>query len=257
MKNKKVLIAIVFVIILLTTFVLFGFNHFYKNNSNDTNKELENGTTISMFFEQTENTGDYVEAVADGWPVSGYVFNSNMSYCENDSELTWENNKVKVKAYVKDKCYVYFDKVTYYWNDNFSYSSYQIGNTPTIKYTTLEQLQSNYSDFSNKPLYIKTTDKHEACSYGSNEFCLGANYWDTDATTTLNKILDDLENKLGVNPNMNVNTGVGNNNKYVWARSYNITYESHSNGSVVITNGTVSCSVGYDGSAYCYSGSYS
>ena len=45
------------------------------------------------------------------WPTEGYVFNANLSKCENGGELSWddENKRVLMSGNVSDKCYVYFD----------------------------------------------------------------------------------------------------------------------------------------------------
>lgn len=237
MKNKKILISIVFVIILLTTFVTIGFNHFYKDNNKESKKDFSDSTKISMFFETEINTGNYVEAVASSWPTDGYRFNANMSYCENDSELSWVNNKVVVKAYVKDKCYVYFDKVqTYYWNDGFSKTNYIYPNMPSTTYPTLAQLQSNYAQFSTNPIYIKSTNKHQACLYlesTGKEFCMGANYWDTDAETTKTKLQTAMESSLGTS-----------------ATSCNLR-----SGRALCTFGDHECGADSSGLVYCLSGS--
>ena len=108
---------------------------------------------------------------------------------------------------------MYFDgeKTYYYWNDSFTgtyrYScplgqkSSDGGTTWTsgspTTYPTLAQLQSNYANFANSPVYIKTTTKHEACLYyNSHEFCLSANYWDTDGLTTKTKLQTAMEAAL-------------------------------------------------------------
>lgn len=202
MKNKKILISIVFVIILLTTFVTIGFNYFYKDNKKESKKDFSDSTKISMFFETEINTGNYVEAVSSSWPTDGYIFNKNMSYCENDSTLKWQNNKIVVKAYVKDKCYVYFDKaLTNYWNIFPSSSSAYISpNLPPNYYTSFEDMAANSGQFATVPLYIKTIvgmDNQVCLFYNNNEFCIGPNYWDTNAATTLNKLQADMETSLG------------------------------------------------------------
>lgn len=45
----------------------------------------------------------------------GYVFNEQLSACENGSTLSWddENKRVLVEANVSDKCYIYFDVMPY------------------------------------------------------------------------------------------------------------------------------------------------
>ena len=105
-----------FFISLLILFVIgIVINHFkvdnvYEeenlNNSNNFNKG------ISMNLEQTAGAGDYKTVTQSEWPTSGYIFNSELSRCENGSTLSWDDTKktVIMQGNVSDKCYVYFDK---------------------------------------------------------------------------------------------------------------------------------------------------
>ena len=47
----------------------------------------------------------------NSWPTDGYVFNSELSKCENGGTLSWDktNKMVKFSGNISDKCYVYFD----------------------------------------------------------------------------------------------------------------------------------------------------
>ena len=66
-----------------------------------------------MNLEQTAGAGDYKTVTQSGWPTEGYKFNTELSRCENGSELSWDDTKkaVIVSGNLSDKCYVYFDKV--------------------------------------------------------------------------------------------------------------------------------------------------
>lgn len=44
-------------------------------------------------------------------PLFGYKFNSTLSFCKNNSNISFENDKVIVKAKKKDICYAYFDEM--------------------------------------------------------------------------------------------------------------------------------------------------
>ena len=104
-----------FFISLLILFVIgIVINHFkvdnvYEeenlNNSNNINKG------ISMNLEQTAGAGDYKLVTQSEWPTDGYIFNSELSKCENGSTLSWDDTKKSVimQGNVSDKCYVYFD----------------------------------------------------------------------------------------------------------------------------------------------------
>ena len=64
-----------------------------------------------MNLEQTAGAGDYKTVTQSSWPTEGYVFNEELSKCENGSTLSWNETKkaVIVSGNLSDKCYVYFD----------------------------------------------------------------------------------------------------------------------------------------------------
>ena len=64
-----------------------------------------------MNLEQTAGAGDYKTVTQSNWPTEGYKFNTELSRCENGSELSWDDTKktVIVSGNLSDKCYVYFD----------------------------------------------------------------------------------------------------------------------------------------------------
>ena len=64
-----------------------------------------------MNLEQTAGAGDYKTVTQSSWPTEGYKFNTELSRCENGSELSWDDTKkaVIVSGNLSDKCYVYFD----------------------------------------------------------------------------------------------------------------------------------------------------
>lgn len=102
--------GIIFIIIIISVLVYFN-----KNN-NDLENVLQNkkyNETISMMLETASGSGEYEKTTASGWPTDGYIFNAELSKCENGGELSWdaENNKVLMSGNTSDKCYVYFDKV--------------------------------------------------------------------------------------------------------------------------------------------------
>ena len=64
-----------------------------------------------MMLETEAGTGIYEETTASEWPTDGYVFNTELSKCENGGIVFWddESKSVKMKSNISDKCYVYFD----------------------------------------------------------------------------------------------------------------------------------------------------
>ncbi len=110
MKKRIMLSGILFIIIIIS--VLVCFNKREKNSENVLQNKKYN-ETISMMLETASGSGEYEKTTASGWPTDGYIFNAELSKCENGGELSWdaENNKVLMSGNTSDKCYVYFDKV--------------------------------------------------------------------------------------------------------------------------------------------------
>lgn len=102
--------GILFILIIIS--VLVCFNKRERNSENVLQNKKYN-ETISMMLETASGSGEYEKTTASEWPTEGYIFNAELSKCENGGELSWdaENNKVLMSGNTSDKCYVYFDKV--------------------------------------------------------------------------------------------------------------------------------------------------
>ena len=110
MKKKVMLISSVlltFVIVITTIFIV---------NKNSTNNEtvmkdkiISNNGFLTLMLEQSDGT--YRESTSNTWPGDGYIFNKELSSCQNGGELDYdsENNKVILYSNKSDGCYVYFD----------------------------------------------------------------------------------------------------------------------------------------------------
>ena len=112
MKKKYIILSII-TLVLLIAFVT-SFNYFKTSNTyveNNSNNQTKITKGISMNLEQTAGAGDYKTVTQSNWPTKGYKFNSELSRCENGSELSWDNAKktVIVSGNLSDKCNVYFD----------------------------------------------------------------------------------------------------------------------------------------------------
>ena len=112
MRKKYAIFTVIIFILLVTTFTYFNTlkqNNIYKENIENNQTKITKG--ISMNLEQTAGAGDYKTVTQSGWPTEGYKFNTELSRCENGSELSWDdtNKKVIVSGNLSDKCYVYFD----------------------------------------------------------------------------------------------------------------------------------------------------
>ena len=95
--------------------ICFVTRNFYNaTNIEDTptNKINQNNNMLSMMLETDSGSGQYEMTSLSSWPTNGYVFNEQMSKCEQGSILKWDdaNKKVIMEGNVSDKCYVYFDK---------------------------------------------------------------------------------------------------------------------------------------------------
>ena len=113
--KKKVLIGVsgVFVIIL----GLCIYFYVSKNSDNEiyqakVEEKVENqvGGFLTLMLEQEDGT--YKKSTSNSWPEDGYIFNENLSSCENGGELTWneELNTINLKTNNSERCFVYFDK---------------------------------------------------------------------------------------------------------------------------------------------------
>ena len=93
-------------------FVTCNFYNATNIEDTPTNKINQNNNMLSMMLETDSGSGQYEMTSLSSWPTNGYVFNEQMSKCEQGSILRWDdaNKKVIMKGNVSDKCYVYFDK---------------------------------------------------------------------------------------------------------------------------------------------------
>ena len=107
MKKKKTLLLsgglLTLMIVIITIFIV------NQNNSNneivmqDNNKQINN-SFLTLMLEQEDGT--YEKSTSNTWPGEGYVFNADLSRCENGSTLLWnsETNSVLMKTTTSDKC---------------------------------------------------------------------------------------------------------------------------------------------------------
>ena len=114
MKRKLVIFNLITLVIIFTC-LYFYINNYDKvviNNESNSKNNIINTNALTMMYETSAGTGEYQVSSDTIWPQEGYIFNEELSSCENGSVLTWddENKKVLLQANASDKCYVYFDK---------------------------------------------------------------------------------------------------------------------------------------------------
>ena len=111
MKNKKSVLLVILIIIFCIIWLIPNKEIPLSKEEHKINKHTE---LLSMMLEQTEGVGDYKLVTQSDWPTDEYIFNSELSKCENGGELSWDDTKkiVVMSGNVSDKCYVYFDVET-------------------------------------------------------------------------------------------------------------------------------------------------
>ena len=114
MKKKLIVISIVVVFFLIAFLIRENMMLKGQINKNDISSiPKKNHNMLSMMLETGANSGNYEMTTASSWPTEGYIFNSELSKCENGGELSWDNEKkvVLMSGNKSDKCYVYFDVI--------------------------------------------------------------------------------------------------------------------------------------------------
>ena len=101
--------------LLIISNAYFMYNTYYLKKevlSYKENIKINKNNMLSMMLETDTNSKTYIQSTDNKWPTNGYVFNEQMSKCEQGSKLKWDdaNKKVIMEGNVSDKCYVFFDK---------------------------------------------------------------------------------------------------------------------------------------------------
>ena len=108
---KKNIVKILAVILCSVCFLTYSF--YDATNIEDTKKNTikPNNNMLSMMLETEAGSGKYEMTLTSSWPTEGYVFNSEISKCENGGTLSWndESKQVVFNGNITDKCYIYFD----------------------------------------------------------------------------------------------------------------------------------------------------
>ena len=113
MNKKVVLISSVLLTfgVIISSIVIIT-----KNNTNNeiinNKKEIVNNSFLTLMLEQEDGT--YLESTSNTWPGEGYIFNKELSACQNGGELDYDSEENKVILYnnKSDGCYIYFDIYT-------------------------------------------------------------------------------------------------------------------------------------------------
>ncbi len=154
MKNKKVII-----IMLVLGIGIFSLNlvNLKKEKINESKESIKSNDTLTMMLETEAGTGIYEETIASEWPQGGYVFNTNLSKCENGGIVFWddENKSVKMKSNISDKCYVYFDK---YNKAELNVSVNKDDSSITVTVTSTDEITKYYYSKDGGSNYVESTN---------------------------------------------------------------------------------------------------
>ena len=101
--NKKILIFFCILGIIASYFII----NLYLNKKNKLILENKDSKLISIKLQ--DKNGDYIDSEIDSWPKEGYIFNKELSTCENGGEVNFENGQIVLNTNGSEKCTIYFD----------------------------------------------------------------------------------------------------------------------------------------------------
>ena len=210
--------------------IIIGVLYNNKIVKTDTKDNLLNDKRISIMVETGADTGSYKIANTGKWPGSGYEFNSELSYCEKDGILAWNEdlNTISVNIKNTDKCFVYFDVLP-------PDVSIAVNNMPTalgkVGTVNCSNAVSNYNQTYNRVEISEMNNKYTSCSL---------NYADNSSTTNLaSHVIGLAGTTQGTGQVVNEVVGVGNyTNATTIAKSGYSNIKTYSSTSEESTSGT-------------------
>jgi len=216
--KSKILVGMI-VLLMIVTFQFYQKEVNIVVANNKVNNTL-NTNSLSINLETEAGTGIYEEVANSNWPESGYTFNSELSRCENNSTIAWneETKKVIVSSNKSDKCYVYFDKVPF--DVNFKVESGWAGTNQLISISLdIKNNTSNYIRLSFKLNSNNSNINFEFNESSGNlfigeEIAPGRNSEGTIIYEILNSI-SDFNETVTIYPTLEIIDGYNSNNKRV------------------------------------------
>ena len=109
MKNKKIIIILVTLIVLIGG--IFLVNNIYQNKNKITKNKKRKQNNLAIMIKE-EGATDYTKSSSKDIPKGDYVLNEEKTHCENNGKiLSYDNTtgKVKFSFLGSDRCYLYFD----------------------------------------------------------------------------------------------------------------------------------------------------
>ena len=144
MNKKKILVILITFLtlsILSNVYLLYSNyslrNILFQEQSSSTSKKKD---LMSLMLETEQGSGMYEASKTGKWPDGEYVFNKELSKCENGGELSWDNekNQVVMVGNSSDKCYLYFNIDT-----SVTINSFTVTNTETTITISMDAQSTN------------------------------------------------------------------------------------------------------------------
>ena len=132
---KKIIVGIILIIVV----GIGSYKYLFNNTaviSDKSKEQIKSKDMLTMMLETEAGTGNYQEVKQSEWPIDGYVFNAELSKCENGGTLSWddENKKVVMQSNTSDKCYIYFDIANQTFADYIIDEVYSVDGTNGLYY---------------------------------------------------------------------------------------------------------------------------
>jgi len=115
MKNNIIRFILIILIFGISLFIKTSYDKLFLDKENNLivskEKKNNNNELLSYLYETEVDSGIYEVSNDTNWNTNDYVFNSELSKCQNGSVLSFNEttNKVILKGNKSDKCYLYFD----------------------------------------------------------------------------------------------------------------------------------------------------
>ena len=173
MKKKILLLSGVLLTFSIIITILFTNNDKnIQSNIAENNTNVINNDMLTLMYETGIDTNEYEISTSNTWPDDNYIFNKELSGCENGGELSWnqQTNKITLFNNTSDRCYIYFDVYNKAVINNVTSSvttnsitvnvSTIVGENPISKYyysiNDGEYIESAYNSYTFSNLDIKT-----------------------------------------------------------------------------------------------------
>lgn len=144
MNKKKIIVVLITFLtlsVLSNVYLLYSNyslrNILFQEQSSSTSKKKD---LMSLMLETEQGSGMYEASKTGEWPDGEYVFNKELSKCENGGELSWDNekNQVVMVGNSSDKCYLYFNIDT-----SVTINSFTVTNTETTITISMDAQSTN------------------------------------------------------------------------------------------------------------------